>query len=75
MMGVADWFFGRRPTPPPLTEGTRARLRAERDLEFTLKRSVEVQAVSSSLRASMSENHLTDRIAALIETGWRKDDE
>jgi hypothetical protein len=67
---MAKWPWQRR-REPPVTEGTLARVQAERDLEHHLAQRQEVSEVASSLRWLRVRNHFSEQIQDLIEEGPR----
>lgn len=67
---MAKWPW-QRDRKPPVTEGTLARQKAERDLEEHLAQRQEVSEVASSLRWLRVRNHFSEQIQDLIEEGPR----
>jgi hypothetical protein len=68
---VPRWPWQRH-KEPPVTEGTVARIQAERDLEEHKAQRVVVSEVATSLRGLRVRNHFSDRIAVLIEEGPKR---
>lgn len=56
---------------PPVTEGTLARVEAEKRLEEHIAQREEVREVAGSLRALRLRNHFSEQIQDLIKEGPR----
>ena len=68
-MGKWPW---QRVKEPTITEGTLARVQAQRDLEGHRAQRQEVSEVASSLRWLRVRNHFSDQIQDLLEEGPRR---